>query len=68
VRLQTLELSHSNLPAVANLGMCSSLTSLNLSHNRIGSLTGLREVPPFTRRGLPRHSNRCPTGMEFLAP
>jgi hypothetical protein len=41
---QTLELSHSNLPSVANLGICESLTSLNLSHNRIGSLTGLREV------------------------
>lgn len=41
---QTLELSHSNLPSVANLGMCESLTSLNLSHNRIGSLTALREV------------------------
>ncbi len=42
--LQTLELSHSNLPAVANLGACTALTTLNLSHNRIGSLAGLREV------------------------
>lgn len=64
--MQTLELSHSNLPSVDNLTACTGLTSLNLSHNRIGSLICLRQVPTIASTRDSRHTAGCPLHDQVL--
>lgn len=66
--LQSLMLVHSNISTVANLQACTQLTSLDLSHNRISSLTGLAalQTAPLTQLSVEWNSLRSTDGIENL--
>lgn len=66
--LQSLTIVNSNISTVANLQACQQLTSLDLGHNRISSLTGLTKLRavPLKQLSLGGNSLRSTEGIENL--